>query len=128
MNIIHVLLVGAGGCIGSIARYMSVTSVERKINSTLPLGTLTVNILGSFLLGLLLAVIMRKTGTHAVEWKLFLGTGFCGGFTTFSAFTLENMNLFEHKFPGTALLYISISVIGGLLAVWSGFALARNIL
>lgn len=128
MNIVHILLVGAGGCVGSMARYMTVVTIDRKFSSLFPYGTATVNLLGSFLLGIVVALVMKKTGTHLQEWKLFFGTGFCGGFTTFSAFAVENVNLFEQKFPGTALLYIAFSLMGGLLAVWSGFALAKNLL
>lgn len=128
MNAMHILLVGAGGFIGSIFRYVTVLSVDRKFNAVFPYGTLTVNILGSFVLGFLMVLFLKKTGTHPVEWKLFLATGFCGGFTTFSAFAAENISLFEQKFPATAMLYIAISVTGGLLAVWAGFAAARSIL
>lgn len=128
MNVTHILLVGAGGFVGSIFRYMTVLSIDRKMNAVFPYGTLTVNVVGSLLLGFLMALFLRKTGSHPVEWRLFLATGFCGGFTTFSAFAAENFNLLGQKFPGTALLYIAISVTGGLLAVWAGFAMAKNIL
>lgn len=128
MNVMHILLVGAGGFIGSIFRYMTVLSIDRKMNAVFPYGTLTVNVVGSFVLGFLMALFLRKTGSHPVEWRLFLATGFCGGFTTFSAFAAENVNLLGQKFPATALLYIAISVTGGLLAVWAGFAMGRNIL
>src|SRR5690606_16353945 len=127
MNITTILLVGAVGFLGSVARYVTVISVDRKFSSLFPYGTAAVNIAGSFLLGLILAGIMKKTGSYSEEWKLFLATGFCGGFTTFSAFAGENLVLFQQKFPGTALFYIAFSLIGGLLAVWGGYALARNI-
>lgn len=126
MNIINILLVGVGGGLGSIARYLVSKWADRNFTSVFPYGTLTVNIVGSFLLGALLALLMKKTGLHTHEWKLFLVTGFCGGFTTFSTFAGENVTLFSQKFPATALLYIVASVAGGLLAVWAGFALSRN--
>lgn len=128
MTITNVLIVGAGGFLGSIARYVTVVSVERRLNTMFPLGTFAVNIVGSFVLGFVLALAMKKTGTHLHEWRLFLGTGFCGGFTTFSAFAAENMSLFEQKFPGIALIYITVSVASGMLSVWVGFALAKSIL
>ena len=126
MNIIHLLLVGTGGCIGSMVRYLAVIAVDKKLNSIFPYGTLAVNIIGSFALGLLLAWMTKKTGVSAMQWKLFLGTGFCGGFTTFSAFAVENFNLIEQKFPATAAFYIFASVAAGIFAVWGGFALARS--
>ena len=126
MNVLNILLVGAGGCLGSVARYVAVTSIDKKLNSIFPYGTAAVNIAGSFVLGFVLALLMKKTGTHLHEWRLFLITGFCGGFTTFSAFAGENLNLLEQKFPATAVLYISVSVVGGLLAVWAGFAMTKN--
>lgn len=126
MTIAHILLVGAGGCLGSIARYVTVVSIDKRFNGHFPYGTTAVNLIGSFILGFVLAVLLKKTGS-SLEWRLFLATGFCGGFTTFSAFAAENLSLFEQKLPGTALLYIITSVAGGLLAVWSGFALARNL-
>ena len=128
MTLFNVLLVGAGGCIGSIARYLTVLSLDRKINGLFPYGTFAVNVLGSLILGFLLAWTTHKADTHFLQWRLFLGAGFCGGFTTFSAFAVENVNLMEKDFPGTALLYISTSVVAGLVAVWAGFSLARTML
>ncbi len=127
MNVYKILLVGAGGFIGSIARYLTSFALDKRLNAVFPYGTMTVNLLGSFLLGLILAVAIKKTGNHMDEWKLFLGTGFCGGFTTFSAFAFENFNLFEQKLVGTAFLYIIISLIGGILAMWTGIMLGRSI-
>lgn len=127
MNIVHLLLVGAGGCIGSMTRYLTVAAVDKKLNSIFPYGTLTVNVIGSFALGLLLAWMTKKTGASTLQWKLFLGTGFCGGFTTFSAFAVENLTLAEQKLHGTAALYVFASIAAGILAVWAGFALARTI-
>jgi len=124
---LHLLLVGAGGCIGSMARYLTVVTVDRRLNALFPYGTFLVNFIGSLLLGFLVAWMAKKTGASALQWKLFLGTGFCGGFTTFSAFAVENFNLFTHKHPGTAALYIFLSIVAGLFAVWAGFVLARAI-
>ena len=126
MNVTHLLLAGAGGCLGTMARYLAVISIDKKLNAVLPYGTLTVNVAGSFILGFLLAWVAKKTGSHSEQWRVFLGTGFCGGFTTFSAFAAENMNLFEQKFPGTAILYIALSISSGLLAVWMGFSLSKS--
>ena len=128
MNTTYLLLVGAGGFFGSIARYLTVISIDKRLNSVFPFGTLTVNILGSFILGALLAWVAKKTGNYPEQWRLFLGTGFCGGFTTFSAFAVENVNLFQERFSASAVAYILVSVTGGLLAVWGGFAFSRAVL
>lgn len=127
MNAINLLLVGVGGFAGSAARYLTVVSLEKKLNAVFPYGTLTVNIAGSFLLGIVLAWISGKSGQSGESWRLLIGTGFCGGFTTFSAFAAENVSLFDQRLASTALLYILISVVGGLLAVWAGFAAFRTI-
>jgi len=128
MNVVNVLLVGAGGCVGSVVRYLTVISIDKRLGSVFPFGTIAVNLVGSFILGFLIALLMKKDGTNAEQWKLFLGTGFCGGFTTFSAFALENFNLLQQKSPGIALLYIFFSLAGGILAVWAGLTLGRNVI
>lgn len=127
MNAINLLLVGAGGFAGSVARYLTVVSLEKKLNSVFPYGTLTVNIAGSFVLGVVLAWVAGRSGGNSESWRLLIGTGFCGGFTTFSAFAAENVSLFDHRFASTALFYMLLSVVGGLLAVWAGFAVSRTI-
>ena len=128
LNLTHLLLAGAGGCIGSMARFLAVVSIDRKLSSVFPYGTLVVNVGGSFVLGFILAWLTKRAGAHPEHWKIFLGTGFCGGFTTFSAFAAENVHLFQQKLPATALLYIAGSVIAGIFSVWMGFAAARAML
>ncbi len=118
------LIIGLGGFIGSVARYVTVKLVDEKLNSIFPYGTLSVNVVGSFLLGVIYMLALRKAGLTE-NGRLFLSVGFCGGFTTFSAFALENFNLFQQKFIGTSLLYISISVIAGLLALAAGVWMSR---
>ncbi|RAV97745.1 fluoride efflux transporter CrcB [Pseudochryseolinea flava] len=124
MTFANMMIVGLGGFIGSVARFAAVRSIDQRINSLVPYGTLIVNIVGSLILGIIVGFFMRKTGLSD-QWKLFLGTGFCGGFTTFSAFAWENVNLISSKMLPLSLFYISISLILGLLAVVFGIWLSR---
>jgi fluoride exporter len=124
MNLYKLLIIGLGGFLGSVARYVTTKFVDDKLSPAFPYGTLTVNILGSFLLGIIYIIALRKAGLTE-NGRLFLGVGFCGGFTTFSAFALENFSLMQEKFVGTSLLYISISIVGGILALVAGFWVAR---
>ena len=124
MNLYKLLIIGLGGFLGSVARYVTAKFVDDKLSPIFPYGTLTVNILGSFLLGIIYIIALRKAGLTD-NGRLFLGVGFCGGFTTFSAFALENFTLIQEKFVGTSLLYISVSVIGGILALAAGVWVGR---
>jgi CrcB protein len=125
MNIYKILLVGLGGSLGSMLRYVSAKTIDAKINSIFPYGTFTVNIVGSFVIGVVYALAMRKTGSD--NWSVFLGAGFCGGFTTFSAFALENLNLINQKMFSTSIIYISVSILLGLLAVAAGTVIGNKL-
>jgi fluoride exporter len=118
MTLYKIFLVGLGGSLGSMLRYISVKTIDGKLASLFPYGTLTVNLIGSFIIGLLYALIARKTGSE--NWNVFFGAGFCGGFTTFSAFALENFSLINQRMISTSFLYIGVSIVVGLLAVWAG--------
>lgn len=124
MNGYKLLLIGLGGAFGSILRHVVAKAIHEKIGSVFPLGTLTVNVIGSFLLGLIYMLVARKVGLTE-NARLLLGVGFCGGFTTFSAFALENFHLMEQKMVSTSVLYISISVTGGILALGAGIWVSR---
>ena len=126
MNLFKLFLVAGGGALGSVARYLTVKGVDQRLNAAFPYGTLTVNLVGSFLIGLFYALALRKTGMTE-NWRLFLGAGFCGGFTTFSAFAWENFSLFQQKMLGTAFLYTSVSLVAGFSALALGAWIARFI-
>jgi fluoride exporter len=126
MKLYAFFLVGIGGFFGSIARYATSRTIDSKLNSIFPYGTLTVNIIGSFLLGFVIAWATRKSG-EGEDLKLLLATGFCGGFTTFSAFALENLNLLEQRNTGSAILYISVSLALAIGAVYGGVILGKNL-
>ena len=115
----NLLLVGLGGGIGSILRYGTFLLINTK---SFPYATLTVNIIGSFIIGIVFAFALREE-VLSQQWKLFLATGICGGFTTFSAFSLENMGLLQSGKYGMAITYISLSVVLGIIATFLGYQL-----
>jgi len=113
------LIIGTGGFIGSVARYMISQWMQRIFETTFPIGTLTVNILGSFLIGIIYA-LSEKGGILSPELRMFLAVGICGGFTTFSSFAYENLNLLSFQQYLYTSLYVGASLIFGLLAVYLG--------
>ena len=116
------ILAGIGGGIGSMLRLLIAIASKQ---SGFPLGTLLVNILGSFAIGIIIACSMKDSFVTA-DWKTFLATGICGGFTTFSAFSMENLQMFQEGKIMQALLYIIISLVAGITAAWIGFKIAAN--
>lgn len=122
----HILLVAAGGALGSVLRYLVGLWTLRSFGPSFPWGTLTVNITGSFLIGVFAEMIARKFGASA-EIRVFLITGILGGYTTFSAFSLDAITLFERGEPVTALIYVASSVLLSAVAVFAGLALMRTI-
>ncbi len=115
----NLLLVGLGGGLGSILRYVTGLVITTKL---FPYATLTVNIIGSFIIGIIFALALKEQDLLS-NWKLFLATGFCGGFTTFSAFSLENMGLLQSGKTGLALMYIVLSIVLGIAATFAGYFL-----
>ena len=118
------LLIGIGGGIGSICRYLVQVLVTRYFASTFPAGTLLVNITGCFIIGLLFGLVNRHAWL-TIEWRLFLITGICGGYTTFSSFSYESISLIREGNYLYFLSYVLLSVALGLLATFGGAALAR---
>jgi CrcB protein len=113
----NLLLVGLGGSIGSMMRYAVSLLLKTKM---FPYATLSVNIIGSFIMGVVIAMSIKEAGLSN-NWKLFLATGICGGFTTFSAFSMENMGLLQSGRLGMALTYIMVSIILGIVATFLGY-------
>ena len=116
----QLLLVGLGGFIGSIARFfISKLNLHWHLLS-IPMGTLTVNILGSLIIGFIVGV-SAKSELITPGLRLFLMVGVCGGFTTFSSFTLENFTLMQNGQFATVLIYTGLSIFFGFLAVYLGY-------
>ncbi len=120
----QVLFVGMGGAAGSILRYLTNVFTAKYYSASFPLATFIVNIGGCFLAGLIFGLITQET-TEAQYLKFLLITGFCGGFTTFSAFALENVRLMNSGSATVAVMYTIASIVAGLLAVWIGLAITR---
>jgi fluoride exporter len=120
----HVLLVMLGGAVGSALRYLLGTAMPVPVG-TLPLPTLIVNIAGSGILGAVTALTAYHGGSTR-EWALLLGTGLCGGFTTFSTFSVEVLSLWDSGHGLMAAVYIVLSVSGGLLAALLGALIVRG--
>ncbi|MBN2681553.1 MAG: fluoride efflux transporter CrcB [Bacteroidales bacterium] len=119
-----ILLVGLGGGIGSILRYLTGVFFEKYSQHAFPFATFTVNFVGCLIIGALIGLIDRQHITNP-DFKFLLITGFCGGFTTFSAFSAETLNLFNSGYTFLAFTYIIASVVLGLLAVWAGLSLVK---
>lgn len=119
------LLVAAGGAVGSVARYAVGAWTIRAFGTALPWGTFIVNIVGSFVIGLFAEMVARKFSASP-ELRLLLITGFLGGFTTFSAFSLDAITLIERGASTWALAYVVGSVTLAIAAVIAGLALGRQ--
>ena len=116
----QLLLIGAGGFVGSVARFL-VSRLNTRVEwFSIPIGTLTVNVLGSLLIGFLIG-ISEKSPILTLEWRMFLMVGLCGGFTTFSSFSGENLVLMKNGQILPLLLYTALSILLGFTAVYLGY-------
>ena len=121
--LLNCIFVGVGGFIGSVLRYL-VSLIPLRHESGFPLVTLGINVLGAFVLGLIMATAERSTGLDP-RAMLFLKVGVCGGFTTFSTFALEAHGLLSGGKPLVAILYMVLSVILCVFAVYGAGTLVR---
>jgi fluoride exporter len=118
-------IVGIGGFIGSVFRYYTQVFFTRNFGTTFPYGTLTVNIIGCLIIGIVYGLFDRGN-VMSEDWRLFLATGLCGGFTTFSSFSHENINLIRAGEFLSISLYISASVVLGITATALGMFLFKS--
>ena len=121
----NLLLVVVGGGIGAGIRHLTNIGALRLFGPTYPWGTMVINIVGSFAMGLFIATLMRRGGSN--ELRLFVATGIFGGFTTFSAFSLDFATLWERGATLPALGYALASVVGAIIALFLGLWLARTV-
>ena len=121
----NLLLVVIGGGIGAGIRHLTNIGALRLVGPNYPLGTMAINIVGSFAMGLFIATLMRRGGSN--ELRLFVATGIFGGFTTFSAFSLDFATLWERGATIPALGYALASVVGAIVALFVGLWLARTV-
>jgi CrcB protein len=119
------LIVFLGGGLGAAVRHGINLGAARLLGTAFPYGTLLINITGSFIMGLVAAYFAFK-GDASQHWRLFLTTGILGGYTTFSAFSLDVALLYERGEAGAAALYVLASVAISIIGLFAGLALVRN--
>ena len=117
------LIVGVGSFFGGGLRFLVSKLLTLLVPTPFPVGTFVVNILGCLLIGYFSALPSSSWVTP--QTRLLLTTGFCGGFTTFSTFMKESDTLFSSHLPLTLILYLALSIVLGMIAVWVGYRLAR---
>jgi CrcB protein len=120
----QIMLVGLGSAVGGMARFLLGKWVYSLYPQTFPLPTLIINIIGCFLIGLIFGYSI-KTGTLSAETRLLLTTGLCGGFTTFSAFAYENIQLMKNGDYTMVVVYITASVVLGIVAAFLGMEIIK---
>jgi CrcB protein len=123
-----ILYIAIGGALGSVLRFLTTVLVSKfcpeNSGFQFPIATFIANVIGCFLIGLFLGILAKNELTDS-NLKWFLVTGFCGGFTTFSTFGMENFNLLQNNNTLLAFSYIASSIILGLFAVWFGLFVTK---
>ena len=121
-----IFYIALGGGLGSVLRYLTAVVMNKYVQATFPYATFVTNIIGCLLIGLFFGYL-EKQNAVSPNLKFFLITGLCGGYTTFSAFSHENVQLLQNNQILIAFLYISLSVFLGLMATWTGLIIAKGL-
>jgi CrcB protein len=127
MSMIKLLMVFFGVGVGSLARYLVGVGAMRTFGPAWPYGTFTVNLVGGLCMGLLVGVLAHRGGADQDRWRVLLGVGVLGGFTTFSSFSLETALMIERRAYGQAASYATASVLLSVAALFAGMLLARRL-
>jgi CrcB protein len=122
----QLLLVGVGGALGSMLRFAASTAVHSLLGRAFPWGTLFVNVSGSFIMGALYVLLVERAALGP-EWRALLMVGVMGGYTTFSSFSIETLNLIEGGDLTKAFANMAASLVACLIAVWFGMMLGRQV-
>jgi fluoride exporter len=121
---VSIVLVFLGGGLGSVARFMvsslMTTVLAQSVSKNFPLPTLSINVAGSFCIGVVVALCGERVGALSASWRMFLAVGFCGGFTTFSTFSLEMLQLLQRGRTIEAALYAASSLVLCVLGTAAG--------
>lgn len=123
---IELVAIASGGAVGAVLRFLLSSRVYAWLGRDFPYGTLTVNVLGSFLMGILAMLFLERTASDPV-WRALILVGFLGSFTTFSTFSLETLTLFEEGELVRAGMNLLVSVTFCLLAAWVGVLAGRQL-
>lgn len=123
MNLPAILLVALGGAIGASGRYVTVAAFTHLLGVGFPYGTLAVNVFGCLLMGITIGLLAHSGGSSSLRY--FIATGILGGYTTFSAFSLETITMLERGETFQAVAYIALSVVLSLIALAAGLGLTR---
>lgn len=122
----YVLVIALGGALGSVLRFLISKIIQNYYPYNFPLGIFTVNFIGCFLIGLLATLFLDRFNVSQA-WRAFILIGFLGGFTTFSSFTIDAVNLLRKGVELQGVMYVFISVVFCLLATWMGIILANKL-
>lgn len=120
----EVLIVGLGGFLGAISRYLLQNAIVNRFITIFPVGTFTINLIGSLVIGLIFGLSERYQWMTQ-EWRIFLAIGFCGSFTTFSTFAFDNLQLLKEGNYSQLIWYTGLSFVLGVGLAWLGYSITK---